>query len=184
MKPTAATEYKVHAWGLGACLLLTAAVFWVGWRPWLAGRAERLAAAATWQQARQEHQEAEAALRSVKQQLATVKKQWAQMPLHLLPLGQLNQRLADLAALAAQQKLEVAGVRPGGPRAAKHYQVVALPVTGRGSYEHFVHFLRELHRQCPDMGVTSLTLRAAEAGQASFALSLVWYATLDGNAKP
>lgn len=183
MKRNWQAEWRTHAWGLGWCTLLTVAVFVGGWQPLFARRAQRLAAAAALEQGRQQLAEAAAVVQSAKKQLAAAQKQWEGMRVRLAPLGQLNQRLADLAELASGEGLEVAGVQPGSPRAVERYQVVPLPLTGRGSYRSFTDFLRRLHRECPDMGVTSVSLRAADAGSASFAVNLVWYATSEGTPK-
>ncbi len=111
--------------------------------------------------------------------------QLSRMTLRLAGVGTLNQRLAQLTALASDVGQQQAGVlkleqiTPGAPEAGARSTAVPIRLVGVGGYAGAADLLARIRARFPDTGVHGFALaRSVEdaGGQGTFRVDLVWYA--------
>ena len=103
----------------------------------------------------------------------------AASPLNLRPQSALNDRLASIVALSNECGLAVEDMKPGEGVRVRRFMMVPLRMKGRGGYVQSVDFLRRLHEQTPDVGVSAFQLSgSADAGGSgsAFDFELRWLA--------
>ena len=116
---------------------------------------------------------------AVGEQLARVQESITEVTLELLPVSQINRRIADISDLAAKAGLKIDDIQPGEPLSAARYEMVPIQLAGKGSYRTCLSFLRQLRQTLPDTGVSSLELGgdpSTRGGIGDFRFSLLWYA--------
>lgn len=109
----------------------------------------------------------------------------AATPVKLGDRRELNQRVADLIALAQESGLEVFTLQPGLAEAAEHYRVVPLRLEAGGSFGRQLAFMDQLHTVFPDVRVADVKLetRPREAQpRPSVVMGLRWFTALDDGA--
>jgi hypothetical protein len=168
------------------------AVFGAGWAALMfVGWALVIAPAQTAQERRAERErhlahlktqavEMEQAVAAQQRRLAEVEAQVAQSHVRLLPVSGLNQRIADLTAMADELGgglVKIEQIVPGTPKPAARFTAVPIQIIGLATYPGAQSLLRRLHTRFSDTGVAAFSLSAGEgSATAAFKLELVWYA--------
>ena len=128
------------------------------------------------------------AAQAQRDRLAKLESELKRNPLQLAGVGALNQRIADLTALADQVSaatsvgLKIEQITPGAPVAGPRYTAVPIRLSGIATYVGAQVMLERLHERFPDTGVTAFSLASTQEGAAtaSFTLELMWYAAPAG----
>lgn len=169
----------IDAGGLGVCLALSAALYFVAVRPVLDEQVQRAAQAAELTEQKREAADLAAALADRRQTLMQTERQVAERSLKLMPLARLNHRLATVTSLANDCGLSLDRIEPGQSVPSTHYVSVPINLSGRGTYLATTQFLERMHEQWPDLAVASLDLRGSARGESDFVLQLLWFAATD-----
>jgi Tfp pilus assembly protein PilO len=182
-----AAHGRIHAAGIALVLAIAALVYIAGLHPLAVARMEAARLEAALASQRQTLRDAEDLLSRGREQLDRFERQLAQAPLKLEDVTQLNQRLADLTALARDGALLIHQMQPGEAMAGDDYAMVAVRLTGEATYQTFTRFIDQLHQRMPDIEVRSLDIRdspasGSGASTAAFRLECVWYARLASDA--
>jgi Tfp pilus assembly protein PilO len=164
--------------GIAVCLLLTAAAGWLGFAPIWQRHATFLQQQLDLQSKKQDNTAVEMALKATEKRLALTQSQLEQIPLHLQPSARLNQRLASITDLAAQNNLKIEDIAPGSTARGKRYDAINIHVAGEGSYPACAAFLHHLKQSMPDMGMQDLHLTSEGTADAAakFTFDLQWFA--------
>lgn len=174
-----------HSWmkldltAIGVCLAMTLVVFVLGVQPLLSRKSDIARRQRELAESREQAQTLAASLTGLRRELAGVEHSLAASPLRLQPVSAVNQRLAMITQLAAQQQLTLNEIQPGKAASGTHYDTVPLVLTGSGNYRTLAAFLHRLHQTFPDTGVAAFALRgnpAAPQTPATFRFNLSWYA--------
>ena len=183
MKPSpgkALDSWHIDAVALAVCAALTAALYFAGLRPLLAGQEQHRAQARELSTARQELSTLRASLTSMTRRLEDVRQRSDDASVKLLSATELNQRLAELTKLAGRCELTIDSIHPGSPASGPRYDVVPIVVSGSGSYQASMTFMARLNETLDDTGIASFSLgRGGAAGPpgsgSSFRFDLLWY---------
>ncbi len=171
--------WQIDAAGAAACALLLLGVYLLGIAP-LSSRQQH--AEARQEELRTQRHQADRLARlrmGLEERLAQVRASAAEFRLELLPVGQVNRRLAELSELASKTGLKIDGIEPGQAVGGTRYEMVPISVAGKGTFTNCVAFLHQLRSRLPDTGVSALELTgnpSDPAGPAGFRFELLWYA--------
>ncbi len=171
--------WQIDAAGGVVCALLVLSLYLLGIAP-VSGRQERVEARQEELLTQRHQADRLARLRmGLEEQLAQVRASVAQFRLELLPVGQVNRRLAELSDLASKTGLKIDGIEPGGAVGGTRYEMVPITVAGKGTFTNCVGFLHQLRSRLPDTGVSALELTgnpSEPTAPAGFRFELLWYA--------
>ncbi len=170
--------WRLDAAAVGACLLMTALLYFGGLEPLMAAR-DRTASRQKDLEAQREHASALAvSVSRARTQLHAVQEAIRQNPLKLQPSRLVNNRIAELTELANAHELEIEHIEPSPSRNAGRYEVVPLRVAGVGAFPKCVVFLHRLRQGFPDTGVAGFRLSGnpTAPGTGRFELELQWFA--------
>ncbi|MDB5326346.1 MAG: hypothetical protein JWM57_1915 [Phycisphaerales bacterium] len=182
MKLTFKTRSKFHvADGVGMAILAgVTLVFIFGLIAPLAMRERQAAARADSATRQQQRANAvTATIREASVALDQVRAKLAEAPVQLRPVNALNERVASLVTLGSDCGLIVQDIRPGEVGKTRKFASVPIHLAGQGSYPNVTRFLRRLHQELPDMGVSNLKLTGAPddaAIAARYEFELRWIA--------
>jgi hypothetical protein len=172
--------WKVDAGGLAVLLAISAAAYFLGVLPVLERHAHADAQVLELTEARQKAQDSEKLLEATRKQLAAAKAEFTASPLQLQPLGQLNQRLAAVADIAARSGATLDDVQPGKAVLLPRLDTQPVRVTGIASFPSFTGLLHRIRDELPDSAVDNFDLTITNptgvGANAKFDFDLVWYA--------
>lgn len=179
MNRTAGPGRCIDCAGVAICLLITAAVYVIGFQPML----EREAGFAAQREAlRQRHRQLDqttATLTLMRGHLVKFRQAINESAIQLQSSANLNRRVAEITELASRCGLAVHEIQPGVIRGGERYDTVPIQLGGQGTYQSGALFLSRLHDAFPDTGVSSLELSgnpSTPEAPAVFRLSLTWHA--------
>ena len=121
----------------------------------------------------------------LEQRLGRLRTELAAAEVELLPVHQLNRRLADMTALLEQSGMTIQETELGETRGGRWFRTVPIRLAGTGSFPQCAAFLHELRSEMPDTGVIAFDLSGSpdRPGQpTSFRFDLVWFAAPAGGA--
>lgn len=165
----------VHAAGALCCAALLAAGYFAGGDILLAGETTPTQTSDRLHDAESDAALKEAAVQRLELEVEHAQRQLDDKPMSLLPASVMNQRLADLSALAQAHELTLTTSQPGQETQLAYYAFVPISVGGEGRLASFVAFLGALHGQYPDMGVRRFDVTRDPMGGGQFTLTLSWY---------
>jgi Tfp pilus assembly protein PilO len=169
--------------GVVICLALTAATAWLGFMPIWNRHVTYLQNQHELQNKRQDAIARELTLKTSEKKLANTQLELNAVPLHLKPTAELNQRLASVTNLAAEQNLKIEDIAPGVTTKGKRFDAVEIHVEGEGSYPACATFLHHLNQSMPDIGIQTLHIlsQGNAATSAKFTFDLQWFASPSSN---
>ncbi len=174
-----ANVWQVDAGGFAAVLGISALAYFFGAVPLLERHARAASQVTELTAAREKSLESAKMLDATKKQVATAKAELAASPLHLQPLGQLNQRLAMVADIAARSGATLDDVQPGKAITGPRYDTMPVRVSGVANYPAFAALLHCLRSEFPDSGIEAFDItinsQNGAAPTAKFGFDLVWY---------
>lgn len=183
-KTWAYAGWGIDAAGLGVCLVISIASYALGVAPLI----QRSADIQDSIQERQHQEQAKADLarshNQLKQRLEQAQKELNEAGIQLQPMSRLNEYLAQLTNLATQNGLSLHEIKSGKPVTLKHYRSIPIRLSGTGTYQDSVSFLRRLNKEFPDIRVSALNLNVlTDPGkpQAKVNMGLVWHTALANN---
>lgn len=173
------TRLTIDATGVGMCLLLTVAFYFIGLSPLLDRRHDAETHEAKVAAQRATAADLSMALAKYYGVFRDAERELADSPLQLAPASDVNTRIAQMADLARNCGLKLDVILPGLPSKGTRFETVPIHLTGTGNYRTCVAMLHRLKEKFPDTTVTSLNLSAdpanAKAG-ARFSVDLLWHA--------
>jgi hypothetical protein len=176
---TPPTTWRVHAAGAAVCLALTAGGYYGIVAPAMSERTEAAARQAEVEAEREKATRLAGTLATLREQHAGVKKQVGDHTLVLLPATGINQRLAEVGELASACGLSTRAMQPETPTSDTRFETVPIRWSGSGGFFACAEFLRRVHEDYPDTGVSTLALSAdptVPSAPAAFEVTLVWHA--------
>lgn len=165
----------VHSAGALCCAALLAVGYFGGGDVLLAGEPAPAVLSDPLHDAESDAALQEAVVQRLEREVEHARQQLDEKPMSLMPASVLNQRLADLSALAQAHELTLTTSQPGQETQLAYYAFVPISVGGDGRLASFVGFLGALHTQFPDMGVRSFDVTRDPLGGGRFTLTLSWY---------
>ena len=178
---------RIHLPAVGVCVLLTAIAYAAGIRPQLAAAVRHADQADVIAEHDKKNQAMQATLDRLRQKWDSRAMDLGDHPPSLRPAAQLNQHLAAITDIASQAGVNVHRIQPDAPTHAHLYDVIPIRVAGTGTYRSSALFVMELHRRCPNTGITRMNLvsRNHQHGdQVEFDLGLAWYTSKSTNPNP
>lgn len=169
--------------GVVLCLAMTAGAYLAGVHPLVQAHAESVMGKKNLDDMQGLVLEREQLLAQALRQQAEMGEALKTMPQGLQSIGQLNQRLAELTALALNHELRVRTVATGQTTETPEYLVVPIRLTGNGGFQAYTSFMHSLHLAYPDVFVQAFDLTGDPSkpkSPASFALDLTWHAARKG----
>ena len=140
---------RIDIAGIAACLILTAAAYFLGAVPLMAGRDERAARETALAEAREQANSLLVNTRGLRTQLSAAQIALSTIEIPLQPATSINQRIAELTALAGECKLEMQSIQPGTIATSPRFAQIPIQVSGAGSYRTCADFLRRLRTHSP-----------------------------------
>jgi Tfp pilus assembly protein PilO len=173
----------VHAWqidavGLALCALLTAGAYFAGWQPLQNNRAAEEAREAALGLAKAQVAALSANSRAVRTQLTNAQAALAKLEIPLQPASSVNQRMAELTALAGECGLDVQYAQTGAVTSNPRIAQLPIQLSGAGTYRTCALFLHRLRERFPDTGIKTFDIAAPPSESSvvsSFNFQLVWY---------
>jgi Tfp pilus assembly protein PilO len=172
------TTWQIDAAAVGLCMLLSAGAYFAAIGPMLSSRDDRSAREASLVETKDQATRMVADARLIRAQLNHAQIALAKIEIPLQSATAVNQRLAELTALAGECGLEVQAVQPGAILSSQRYALLPIQVSGTGTYRTCTKFLHRLGEKFPDTAMRAFELSAnpAEpATPASFNFQLSWY---------
>ena len=170
---------KVAMIGLAACLGISAAGYFIGIAPALAGLVERRSQEKDLAGQKDKSRDLAAELKDTRRNLVTARQEQAELPLRLEPASAVNRRLNQFAVVAGESKVTLNEIQPGAATEGQHYRTVPIRIGGSGSYPACAALLHNLRERFPDTTIQSFDLQNAAPGQgdnlASFRMELAWH---------
>lgn len=179
-----AAVWKIHLGGLASVTGVIALAYWFGARPAMLQRERLTELRARIAGVQADVELAKANGRVLQDELAslgTLGADWAALR------GEprtLNERLAELTALAERHGLRLTSTQPGEPERREFFTVRRLTVAGAGGYTSCAAFLHDIVDALPDLTVEGFELEAQGSEKdrvASFRFDLAWYADSAGD---
>ncbi|OPX21901.1 MAG: hypothetical protein B1H04_05835 [Planctomycetales bacterium 4484_123] len=170
---------RIDLTGVAACVVFTLLTYFLGLKPILADRARAVAARAALEAQQAKAVKLEASVLAVRARLVEVQQALTKTAVHLHPARRVNQRIAQVAELAAKSGLKVNDIRLGPSAATPRYVGIPILLAGTGTFQSCTRFLHQLNRALPDTGVTVLELQGNPKDEfqvAQFHFQLLWYA--------
>ncbi|MBI1367841.1 MAG: type 4a pilus biogenesis protein PilO [Planctomycetes bacterium] len=179
MSDVKSNAWQIDAAALGACLLLTGAVYFVGLKPMLDRETERASQQERLIDLHSQSAQLATHLNDSRATLTRMRKKIEDSAIQLQSTAHLNKRLADVTALATECGLQVNEIQPGSITRGERYETVPINLAGTGYYSACANFLHRLQAAFPDTGVSAfeMTGKPADPKQpAGFTFNLIWYA--------
>ncbi|HEY8668305.1 MAG TPA: type 4a pilus biogenesis protein PilO [Tepidisphaeraceae bacterium] len=172
--------WRIDAAGIGACAAVTLLAIFALFRPLQQGFDSFVLQQNELNEQRQQVVVTTTKLNSQRLQLNQLRQQIAKAPLRLEPAKRVNNRLAQLTALAGESGLRIEDVQPGKSVRGSRYEMVPIHVAGSGNYVTCLRFVNRMHAEFPDTGINVLDLTKTPTADAvaKFAFELQWYALL------
>ena len=170
--------WPVDAWGAGAVVALTLVAYFVGLAPMQQRRADVQERRRELTQKSVQSNELAGQARLLGGRAANLRRELEQNALRLQPINQLNQRLAEVTAAAAECGLDVNDIRPGVSISGARHTLVPIDLAGSGSYRNCVEFLHRFHGKFADSGVASFELTrnpVDPSAPTTFHFNIIWY---------
>ncbi len=170
---------RIDLTGVVACVIFTLLTYFLGLKPILAARARAVAARARLEAQQAKATKLEASILALRAQLVEVEQALAKTAIKLHPARHVNQRIAQVAELAAKSGLKVDDIRLGPGAKTARYVGMPIVLAGTGTFRNCTRFLHRLNRTLPDTGVTVLELQGNPKDDfqvARFHFQLLWYA--------
>jgi Tfp pilus assembly protein PilO len=174
-------HWRIDAAGLALIFGLAAAAYFVQISPTIAEdnrvRADAMQAASERAKAR----DLERSLLTLNEQVDKTQRAAASSQLALEPASQLNQRLARLTELAAQNSLQVDAIESGATTMQPRYSTVSIRITGRGTYRNCGMAMKQLRVSMPDIAIVSFQMSSAGIASGNtdtivtFGFDLLWH---------
>lgn len=174
-----AVNLSIDIAGVVVCLLLTAVVYFVGFKPMLDREADDMAQRDALRQQQQQLDQTTATLTVMRGNLVKFRHAIKESAIQLQSSANLNRRVGEITELASRCGLAVHEIQPGTISSGERYDTVPIQLGGQGTYQNCARFLSELHDAFPDTGVSSLEMTgnpSSPATPAMFRLALTWYA--------
>lgn len=170
---------KIAVVGLVACLGISAAGYFIGIAPALAGLVERRSQEQELAGHKHKSQDLAAELLDTRKRLAGARRELAELPLRLESASTVNRRINQFAVVAGESKVTLNEIQPGSPVEGQHYLTVPIRVSGSGTYPACAALLHNLRERFPDTTVQSFDLQNGTPGQtenlATFRIELAWH---------
>ncbi|MDD4891469.1 MAG: type 4a pilus biogenesis protein PilO [Phycisphaerae bacterium] len=166
--------------GAAVAMIVAAAglFYWLGVSPVVSLREQRTAQQSQLDAQKRTVAQNAARLNEVKQALASTRKTFDDLAVHLEPAANINTRISRLTELAGQNKLKIDEVHPAEPVYGPDYGSVPIVLDGSGTFGTWAAFLRDLAKSFPDTAVDTfqLTRKSDElSSPVQFHVNLVWY---------
>jgi Tfp pilus assembly protein PilO len=171
--------WQIDAVGAATCAALAGVWALAGLSPLTEAKAERERAEASLRQLREECDQLARSEGQQDRELLALRQRLETAPMRLCPVEAVNQRVSDLAALAAEHGLRIDEIKPGSPEAGKQFVRVPIKMAGAGSYEALAGYLHAINKRFQDTGVARLDLRGEPEAMdrpARYSVELTWHA--------
>jgi Tfp pilus assembly protein PilO len=169
---------NIDAAGIALLLALSAAFYFLAMDPLLDRQSVRLAQNEELARKRQQAAAIGAQLNTTRSRLASARELVDQSTLKLQTAVQLNQRAAELMALADACSMQVHEIHPKPAVHRDRFDVIPIHLSGTGAYRDAARFMHELHKTHPDVGIAGFEL-AGNPGDprqpATFKLIVSWH---------
>ncbi|CAN5703168.1 hypothetical protein BH09PLA1_BH09PLA1_08050 [soil metagenome] len=169
---------RIDIAGIAVCLVLSGAAYFLGARPLMASRDDRAAREQALADAREQAKALVANTRGLRTQLSGAQIALAKIEIALRPPASINQRIAELTALAGQCKCEMQSIQPGALATAPRFAQIPIQIAGTGTYRSCADFLHRLRDHFPDTAVRGFELSVTPGDPTttvSFNFQLIWY---------
>ena len=182
------TNWRWYMYGAGvaACIAATLVFHFMGIRPLL----ERYSKSESYQAAlsaqRGIAKDLAASADDMEENMGDAQKALDESPFHLRPANDVNNRIAQMAALANGCGLKLDEIQPGSPESGLRYETVPIHLAGTGNYRTCVALLHRMRQTFPDTTVIALELTGRPAdpeSPARFQLELLWHAAPASHAR-
>ncbi len=168
---------RIDIAGIALCLILTGAAYFLGASPLMAGRDQRAAREVALAEAREQANGLLGTTRGLRTQLSTAQIALSKIEIPLQAATSINQRIAELTALAGESKLEMQSIQPGTIATSPRFAQIPIQVSGSGTYRTCADFLRRLRMKFPDTSVRAFELAVTPGdptATTSFSFQLIW----------
>ena len=175
--------WRTDGTALLALVFLTAAVYALQILPLIRAKQSIAARVADLQTQQRKASELRTSLQSLKDQLTAAQQLLARSDVQLQPASRLNQQIARLTDLAAENGIQIDSIEPGRSTSTGRYGTVDIRMTGWGTYGNCTTFLKHISGTLRDSSVSKVRLSAqptAAANSATFSLDLIWYTAPEG----
>lgn len=169
---------RIDLAGVVACLCLSGAAYFVGVRPLLAVREQRAEQEQSLRTAVEQSNSLVSSTRALRTQLSNAQTALAKVEIALQPATSINERAAELTALASDCQVEMQAIQPGSITNGGRFAQIPIQMAASGNYRAIAQFLHRLRERFPDIAVHTFELSATpeEATPiASFNVQLIWY---------
>ena len=170
--------WHVNALGICVCVVLTMLFNIAGVLPVLREHAHNVKQHVELESQKTKAAKLAAGANGLASRLRKVGQALDEAPVQLQTTRQLNQRLALLAALAAECGLSIDQTHSDRPYGSTWYQTVPIRLAGEGTYPTCALFLSRLRQTFPDTGVSAFELSGqpdSNSAASQFTFDLVWY---------
>ena len=120
----------------------------------------------------------ERSLRTLNDQLGSVRSTIEKSRFMLEPPTALNDRLAKITDIAGEHHLQVDAIESGATLNYPRFSTVAIRMSGKGPYRNCAAMLQRVREQMIDVGVTAIQMTSTGIAidtNANFSIELVWY---------
>ncbi len=173
-----ARTWRVDGGGVGVLAVLVLAWWGVGVQPLMEARAARARSIDELAAKREELRGLEEEARKGETKTANAKQELERSSFRLGKPGEINTRIDLITQLALSAGLRVDAIKPSEPSPGTRYTSVPIKLSGVGTYQTSVGFLRALRDRYPDVGLMSFDLRSKPeqtATKAAYTFDLVWF---------
>jgi Tfp pilus assembly protein PilO len=169
---------RIDCAGVAACLLLSGAGYLVGVRPLLAVREQRVVQQQSLRTAVEQASSLVTSTRALRAQLTNAQNALAKIEIALQPATSINERVAELTALAGECHIEMQAIQPGTISNGNRFAQIPIQISANGTYRSAAQFLHRLRERFPDTAVHTFEMAATPedpTATASINVQLLWY---------
>ncbi len=172
-------DLVVDGAGVGAIAVIALAAWFAVAAPWTRAHHRTVELRGLVEKRQQDLDAERDRLRSLRSACQALEAQLAERSGKLLPAGQLNHRINELARLASDCELTVRTLTPGKAHARPRYVTVPIQMQGQGSFPACVRFIAGVADRFADTAIPSLMITGHPeklAGASEFSFELAWHA--------
>lgn len=170
----------IHVTSASLCAVLLGMGWVLGFGPLMSQSTQSMSVIEQAEEAEFEAKKVKGELHRLSQQLESVEQQLDEQPVSLLSATQINPMLVDLAGWSEAYRLTVTRTEAGRRQALLYYDYVPIEVAGEGSFSDLMGFLKHMHTNRGDIGVTGFVIKRQASGLGvSFEIDLAWYVLSD-----
>ncbi|MEO0629940.1 MAG: hypothetical protein AAFY46_04335 [Planctomycetota bacterium] len=167
--------HTIDRLGVAVAVAITATGYFGGIRPVVAHETSRLLTEREIESKTSQFDELRADLAAVDMRVQALEDRVGAFRSRFQASGRANERIGELAELAALHGVSVGSIRPGPVADGEGFRAQPVAISGSGEPGDLARFLASLREVFPDMGARNFIVSGQSAETSTLSAELIWF---------